>query len=74
VEPSVPIPNTEIKRYHPEDSAALGCVKVGCCQVFLWTPQFSNCGVFLLPWFRLAVIFKLSKRAVVAAISKSLGR
>ena len=29
VEPPVPIPNTEVKRCSPDDSASIGCAKVG---------------------------------------------
>ena len=29
VEPPVPIPNTEVKRCSPDDSAPIGCAKVG---------------------------------------------
>ena len=29
MEPPVPIPNTEVKRCSPDDSASIGCAKVG---------------------------------------------
>ena len=32
VEPPVPFPNTEVKRCSPNDSASIGCAKVGRCQ------------------------------------------
>ena len=30
--PPVPIPNTEVKHCRADDSAAIGCAKVGRCQ------------------------------------------
>src|SRR5688500_14436221 len=34
VAPPVPIPNTEVKRCSPDDSASIGCAKVGRCQCY----------------------------------------
>src|SRR5437588_5417285 len=34
VAPPVPIPNTEVKRCSPDDSASLGCAKVGRRQYY----------------------------------------
>ena len=42
VEPPVPIPNTDVKRCSPDDSASIGCAKVGRRQ-FL-APSLGNKG------------------------------
>ena len=34
VAPPVPIPNTEVKRCSPDDSASIGCAKVGRRQIY----------------------------------------
>src|SRR5689334_18835511 len=40
VAPPVPIPNTEVKRCSPDDSASLGCAKVGRRQSY--APLLGN--------------------------------
>ena len=40
VAPPVPIPNTEVKRCSPDDSASLGCAKVGRRQIY--APPLGN--------------------------------
>src|SRR5687767_1776606 len=49
VVPPVPIPNTEVKRRSPDDSASIGRAKVGRCQYFAPLPSRSGATSFLHP-------------------------
>ena len=48
VAPPVPIPNTEVKRCSPDDSASLGCAKVGHRQSLYPVPWKQGAGFFFL--------------------------
>src|SRR5678815_4197007 len=48
VDPPVPIPNTEVKCCSPDDSASLGCAKVGSRQSYAPSPSFRETGLSTL--------------------------
>ena len=52
VAPPVPIPNTEVKRCSPDDSASLGCAKVGRRQSLRPVSWKQEAGPFCLQFFR----------------------
>jgi hypothetical protein len=52
VAPPVPIPNTEVKRCSPDDSASIGCAKVGRCQYLRPISWKQEMGLFIFRWER----------------------